>query len=146
MGRRERSAKGTLAIELAATSVFLLGFTLISVDIGMLLFGASINDRACRDACRAAAQARNATQATLQANAVLARHRTSGFVTAPTLQSLTFNDFGGNPPANQSPFVTVVTTCTSTLPFAPPQLLGNLVNNSLTYRQSYTFPIVRANL
>lgn len=141
--RRERCKKGTLALELAATSVFLLGFTLISVDIGMLLFGASINDRACRDACRAAAQSRNATEATRQANAVLARHAVQGIVTAPTLQSLTYNDFGGNPPVNQSPFVTVVTQCNSVLPFAPPQLLGHLVNNQLTYRQSYTFPIVR---
>lgn len=146
MKRTRRSKKGTLAMELAATSVFLLGFTLISLDIGFLLFGASVNDRACRDACRAAAQAQNATEATRQANAVLVRHRVQGIVTNPTLQSLTFTDFGGNPPANQSPFVTVVTTCSSNLPFAPPQLLGNLLNNSLVYRQSYTFPIVRARL
>lgn len=146
MVRLRRSKKGTLALELAATSVFLLGFTLISLDIGLLLFGASVNDRACRDACRAAAQARNATDATKLANAVLARHRVQGMVTAPTLVSLTFNDFGGNPPADESPVVTVVTTCNSTLPFAPPQLLGGLLNNRLTYNQSYTFPIVRARL
>lgn len=140
---RRRSSKGQLALELASTCIFLLVFTLISVDIGCLLYGASINDKACRDAARAAAQASNAADATRQANAALARHRAGSIITPPTLTSLTYQDFGGSPPADESPFVTVVTQCNSTLPFAPPELLGHVMPNQLTYRQSYTFPIVR---
>jgi Flp pilus assembly protein TadG len=152
MKTRNRST-GQLVIELASTCVFLLIFVLVSVDIGLLLYGAHINDKACRDACRAAAQTNNATDARRVAEAVLSGQRLAGdtvgkgIVTRPTIPAgaagLTYVDYNGTPAPDESPYVTVVTECNSTLPFAPPELLGHSMNQSFTFRQSYTFPIVR---
>lgn len=153
---RSRSNKGQLALEFAATVIFLLAFTLITVDMGFLLYGACINDKACRDAARAAAQAKDATTALSLANAAINSQRLNGdtlssaIVSRPVIPAggLTYQDYGGQrPPAggllpNVSPFVRVTTQCTSRLPFAPPAILGNVLPNSLVFQQTYTYPIV----
>ena len=160
MLKTTRNRKGQLALEVAATCVFLLVFILLSVDLGFLLYGANINDKACRDACRAPAQLANAA-ALQRANAALRAQRLAGdtigqsIVTRPVIPGggLIYDDYGGAVhagmggllPANRTPFVTVTTQCTSTLPFAPPQLLGNTLPGTFTFRQTYTFPIVQVN-
>jgi hypothetical protein len=149
---RNRST-GQLVIELASTCIFLMVFIVVSVDIGLLLYGANINDKACRDACRAAAQANNEIDARKMAEAILSGQRLAGdtmgkgIVTRPSIPAgtagLTYVDFNGTPAPDESPYVTVTTECNSTLPFAPPELLGSTLNHNVTFRQSYTFPIVK---
>lgn len=149
-----RNRKGSLLLEFTATSIFLLGFALVTIDMAFLLYGANINDKACRDACRAAAQANNAGTARQLADATISAQRLAGdtigqsIVTRPVITSLVYQDFGAQRPPlgflrpDRSPFVQITTQCNSTLPFAPPSLLGNVIPGSFTFRQTYTFPIV----
>jgi hypothetical protein len=61
---------------------------------------------------------------------------------------IVYQDFGGTPPnAQTSPYVQVTTTTTSTLPFLPLNFLTSQFtqDQSMTFSQTYTFPIVRVN-
>jgi hypothetical protein len=122
-------------------------FTILSADIGVLIYGAEFNDRACRDAARAAAQGQDAQQSTQLIRAILKAHQGDGnYITAPTMQSLVYNDYGGNPPAQTAPFVTVTTLTKARAPFAPLVFCKGpvfLQNGTFSFTQSYTFPIVK---
>jgi hypothetical protein len=122
----------------------------MAVHVGVMIFGAFLNDRACRDAARAAAQGKTITQATQLAQAVLVAHKqTNSFLTSPSLQTpIVYQDFGGNPPNPQtSPYVQVTTLTTANLPFLPINFLSNAFtqDKQMTFKQTYTFPIVRVN-
>jgi len=125
----------------------MLVFTILTADIGVLIYGAEFNDRACRDAARAAAQGQDAQQSTQLIKAILKAHQGDGsYITAPTLQGLVYNDYGGNPPPQVAPFVTVTTLTVAKAPFAPLMFFQGpvfLQNGSFTFSQSYTFPIVK---
>jgi hypothetical protein len=56
-----------------------------------------------------------------------------------------YQDFGGSPPAQTSPYVTVATTTTIILPFNPIKFDGAtfLASGNTSFTQSYTYPIVR---
>ena len=139
--------RGSLLVELASASVFLLIFVLLSVYLCTLILGAYFNDRACRDAARAAAQGENLAQATELARSVLTGHASSGgFIGQPVLQTpIVYQDYGGAPPARISPFVQVTTKTTVSIPFAPLSLFNSTAFDSrnLAFSQTYTFPIVR---
>jgi Flp pilus assembly protein TadG len=148
--RSWRSQRGTLIIELTASAFLFTFFAIMAVHVGVMIFGAFLNDRACRDAARAAAQGKTIAQATQLAQAVLIAHKqTNSFLTSPSLQTpIVYQDFGGNPPNPQtSPYVQVTTSTTANLPFAPINFLSGVFtqDKQLTFRQTYTFPIVRVN-
>lgn len=142
---RARSARGSISLEFGAGAVFLTIFTVVSIYVGLFIFGATLNDRACRDACRAAAQGKSLAEADKLARAALVTHNTTnGIIVGPRLESVDYQDFGGTPPADESPFVTVTTSADANLPFASPEFFGaKLDTGAVIFRQTYTFPIVK---
>lgn len=145
-GRNRRD--GHAAIELICSGFFLFVFAVLSADICVVLFGAYQNDRACRDAARSAAQGQDAVQSTKLAKAALKAHAGDGYYFSdPTLdRAIVYNDFGGTPPAGTSPFVSVSTRTTARVPFSPLRFTADAVfldGGAVTFKQSYTFPIVR---
>lgn len=146
--RGTRSSKGDLAIELSCGAFMFLVFSLLSFDLGLLVFCADFNDRACRDAARAAAQGSDLTSATKLAKVALKAHSAViGFMGAPTIQgAINYVDFGGNPPNTYtSPYVQVTTSTISKIPTGPVEFLGAkfLSGGQVTFVQTYTFPIIR---
>lgn len=151
MKRRARPKTAHSLIELASIAIMLVIVTLLGADIGILMLADSTNERACRDAARAAASANNsATALTLAQTAVVAHQLRNAFVSNPTVDPSCFvyQDFGGNPPPNTSPFVEVTTQTSVRLP--APVLFGkaefNPGNGSMVLRKTYTFPIIKTQL
>jgi len=142
-----RTERAHVLIELSCSCFLLLVFTILTADIGVLIYGAEFNDRACRDAARAAAQGQDAQQSTQLIRAILKAHQGDGnYITAPILQRLVYNDYGGNPPAQTAPFVSVTTSTVARAPFAPLVFFHGpvfLENGSFSFSQTYTFPIVK---
>lgn len=144
--RRASRARGILVLEMASAVFLLLIFTLLSLHISLLMYGASINDRACRDAARAAAQGQSPTEATQLASTILESHDPFGsYIGAPRIRGpVVYQDFGGSPPDQQSPFVRVTTETKVNMPFALLRVCGEtLRDGNVSFVQSYTFPIVR---
>lgn len=143
----EQRTEGYLSFEIPAVSMLFLVFAFLSADMGYVLYGADFNDRACRDAARAAAQTTNLTDAIKKVNAVLQSHKGNALVmSGPSLYGpVVYQDFGGSPPAQTSPFVQVTTTTTINLPFSPIHFDGATfgASGNMSFTQSYTFPIVR---
>lgn len=145
---QNRGLAGHVSIELAVTIVFFTVFAFLTADLGYVLYGAYFNDRACRDAARAAAQTSNLTDANRKINAVLRSHRGNpALMSGPSLEGpIVYRDFGGTPPPQTSPFVTVTTTTRINLPLAPITFMGGATfgqSGRVGFTQSYTFPIVR---
>ncbi len=127
--------------------------TLSALAMNMILlnFAMCLNDAVCRDAARAAAQTSNKAAAILAAQTQLKLHATDGvFVSQPVLAStadpdFVYNDYGGNPPAGQSSYVTVTTSVTVKVP-APIVFFGAKFyakNGTLIMQRRYTFPIIK---
>ena len=121
------------------------------------MLGFEVNDRACRDACRAAAQQTNAQDAKTAAQAILKSHKTDGvFLTQPTLKDganqFIYQDFGGDPLAG-NPTVTVTTEIECHTP-VPLTFIGNTFahdgvtfsSEKMKFQKRYTFPIISFNL
>ncbi len=154
--RTRRSKRGTGIIELSCGSCFLIALILVALDVSVMMLGFSLNDRACRDACRAAAQQQSAAAAQQAAQAVLKTHAVDGYyVTQPVLQTggteFVYQDFGGNPTLG-NPTVKVTTQCTVRFP-VPVSFFGQTFGGdgaggagTMTFRKTYTFPIVTFNL
>lgn len=139
--------RGSIIFEFAISAFFLVILTYVSADVGFMLYGAAFNDRACRDAARAAAQGSSLTDATNRAQAALVAHQTNPAVMqSPALvQPIVYQTYNGTPPPQTSPFVTVTTSTKIKMPFAPLVVLSGLEFDpagNLTFSQSYTFPIV----
>jgi Flp pilus assembly protein TadG len=146
--RRQRGEKGALIVELTAALFLLLFFVILSVHIGIIVYGAFLNDRACRDAVRAAAQAKTPAIATSQATAVLVSHKqgANSYLSSPVLVVPIVYQ-GSAPDAQTSPYVQVTTTTTVKLPFPAMNFLSLVFNadSNFTFSQTYTFPIVLVN-
>lgn len=147
LGRR--SKRGSLLIELSCGSFFFTLFAVLAMHMCVSMYGAFFNDQACRDAARAAAQGENITQATRQAQAVLKSHQiNNGYLSSPVLKlPIVYNDFGGSPPPQTSPYVQLTTSTTVTPPFQAMTFFnaGLLQDGKIVFTQTYTFPIVRTH-
>lgn len=146
--RYSRRKKGSALVEFSAFAFLFFVFSILAVHIAVVLYGAYFNDRACRDAARAAAQGMDGTQATKLATSVLKAHATPGtFLQTPILKTpVVYQDFGGTPPTQTSPYVQVTTTTVAVLPFRPLSFLAGgtiLQDGMIPFTQTYTFPIVR---
>ncbi len=86
----------------------------------------------------------NASKAQLFAQASCKNHKTDGYFISPItiLGGVDYHDYGGNPPAGETPYVTVTTAVTVTLP-APIYRFGASLTNQLQFRQTYTSPIIK---
>jgi hypothetical protein len=141
---RLRNNKAFSLAEVAATSFLFVMLGVFAADICLLIFGCSVNDKACRDVVRAAAQQATAAKALQFAVASVKNHKTDGFfISTISLVggAVNYNDFGGNPPAGQTPYVQVTTQVTVTLP-APIYFFGAGFTNQMSFSQTYTSPII----
>ncbi len=148
--QNSRSNRGHLIIELSMITFLIVVVSVLCANIGIVSLATSLNDAACRDAARAAAQASNATAALKLAQAAIKAHSTDGYyVTIPTVDTSSFEyqDYAGNPPANTSPYVKVTTTSQVRIP-APILFFGAQFSKSgkLTFTRTYNFPIVKTQL
>lgn len=144
--RLHRSRRASLTVELTCGSLLVLVFVIVGLHLGIAIFGAYSNDRACRDACRNAAQGSDLVEATKLANVILKGYPAVGFLSAPTLTGpVVYQDFGGTPPAQTSPFVQVSTKTLVTMPFGVFAFFnsGPLQDGKIAFSKTYTFPIVR---
>lgn len=149
--RESRLNKGTLLVELACSSIFLIIFAIFAIYMTLIVTCAHITDRAARDAARAAVEtqpqdttAHTQAKAMQVANSVLKGFASANpFMTPPTLQSLVYEDYNGSPPPATSPYVTVTVVSTAKLPFAPSNFFGNQYGtDTYTFSQTYTFPLI----
>jgi hypothetical protein len=141
---RARNHKAFSLAEVAATSFLFVMLGVFTANICLLIFGCSINDKACRDVVRAAAQQSTAAKALQFAVASVKNHKTDGFfISTISLVggTINYNDFAGNPPAGQTPYVQVTTQVTVTLP-CPIFFFGAGFGNQFNFTQTYTSPII----
>ncbi len=131
-------------------SVLFVVLAVLSLDIGYVLMGSELNDTACRDAARAAAEADNyATSLQLAQAAVVAHAGDGTYVTSPVVDTtqFTYQDFAGSPPPNTSPYVSVTTHCNIRVP-APILFMGSsfMSSGTMQFTKTYVFPIVKTQL
>ena len=155
-----RSQRGSSIIELGAIAFIMPLVMLICVNVGVMVFAAYLNDSACRDAARAAASRSNASDAYQVANIVVKNHSATcgglisslvllGSEPAPvgsaTSSFFEFNNFEnpvtGESQIDEAPYVKVTTQLLASLP-APIVFNGSSFTNQVSFRQSYTFPIL----
>jgi hypothetical protein len=146
-----RRPRGAHTVELACVLIVFAVVTVLCADIGIICLASSTNDQACRDACRAAAQGSDYSSALRLANAAMKAHKLSSpYFGTPTLDMAEFqyNDFGGNPPPDTSPYVRVATFMTVKVP-APVNFAGAKFypdDGTTKVRKLYEFPIVKTQL
>ena len=143
-------SSGHVLIELSMLSVLFVVIGVLCLDVGYLILGSEVNDRACRDAARAAAAADNYATSLQLAKAAVAPHAADGtYVTSPLVDTTAFvyQDFNGSPPTNVSPYVSVTTHCKVRVP-APILFLGTafLSSGAMQFTKTYVFPIVKTQL
>jgi len=145
-----RAQRGLGLIEIAISCFLMIIMAAFGLDLTLIMLAMSLNDSACRDAARAAAQQSTYSKAVQAAQAQLQVHATGGYwITQPLLAStaapyFVYNDFAGNPPTNTSPYVTVTTTVKIRCP-APLFFFGVSFNQNgmIPYSRRYTFPIIK---
>lgn len=149
---RKRRCAGTSFIEVAFSAIVISVMVLFTLDIGILLMAYSITDRACRDACRAAAQGAGVDEsaqianAKLRADAALAQYKSAAgglVISGPERDTSVDSDgvFWQNPQGGTNNFVRVTTKSTIKVPV--PVLLGgiDMGKDGVVVRKQYTFPI-----
>lgn len=148
--RKRRSARGIHLVELAASAVALSVMAMFCLDATIVLLGYMFNDSCCRDAARAASQAKDAVSALKVARTTALAHRGDGiFWTQPQIgdSDVFYQDYGGNISSINVPYVTVKTTCFVKMP-APILFLGANLKPDGTFQSicEYTFPITNINV
>lgn len=149
--RRLRATRGFSLAEVAASTFVVIFMMILSLDVWMLITAAPINDSACRDAARAAAQGSDATTANNLAYTAVASHKqvASMFIQSPSISNFQFQDYSGSGytiPVDSTPFVSVTTTC-QVHPIIPLSVFGSMIigtNGVITFTQTYTFPLVKS--
>jgi hypothetical protein len=138
------NSNGFSFAEIAATSFLIIILAVFCTDITLLIFANSVNDKACRDVVRAAAQQPTASLALQFAQASVKQHQTDGIFISPIslVGGVNYQDFGGNPPQGQAPYVQVTSQVTVTLP-SPLYFFGATFTNKFNFAQTYTSPIVK---
>jgi hypothetical protein len=138
-----------MCIDLTLTTMLVSALGAIGANATVIILACNVNDAACRDATRAAAQTTSSTQALMAAQAQLTIHSTAAFfVSQPALSStnapdFVYNDFGGNPPTDTSPYVAVSTSVNISIP-APILFFGTKFGSApIVYKKRYVFPIIK---
>jgi Flp pilus assembly protein TadG len=147
------------SVELAITGFVGVLFACLAVDMGIMMLGNQMLDRATRDAARAAAGQPNQSLALKAANAALANHKMDGkWVQDPVIESGTFvyQDYNGTPSPvnNKNSFVELTCTTQVLLPanlsiFGGKVALGDsgdFLSGKMTFKRHYWFPIVKQTL
>ncbi|HIA55271.1 MAG TPA: hypothetical protein EYN91_24850 [Candidatus Melainabacteria bacterium] len=154
---KHRNEAGSSFIEVGIASVAMAVIVFLAMDAYVWMQAFMLNDIACRDACRAAAQAQGTTNTvasykTAAQNAAI-RELTLHSVTRPYIGNPTFvaggfvwQDFGASnggalPAPPQTPFVRVQSSMNVNLPI-PLNAFGGLQAKPLVFQRSYSMPIV----
>lgn len=152
-----RTDSGSSFIEVGIASVAMAVIVFLALDAYVWMQAFMLNDLACRDACRAAAQARGSaeTPASYKSAAQQAAIRELQLhsVPRPYIGPSTFvaggyvwQDYGASnggafPALPQTPYVRVQSSMNVTLPV--PFFMGqSMGNGNLTFQRSYSMPIV----
>jgi Flp pilus assembly protein TadG len=136
----QRSKQGSMMAELGVGCMIMAILAVFFLDLGAMMASYSINDRACRDAARAAAQGANNTEANNLARKIIQTYASNSFLTtSPQVVSLVYNDFNGQPTSTEVPYVQVTTRATIN-PMI--NLLGGTIS-SFPVTKTYCFPIVK---
>jgi Flp pilus assembly protein TadG len=167
--QRNRKSTGMGTVELAITAILGVLFACLAVDLGVMMLGNQLLDRATRDAARAAAGQSTLADAQQAARAALSTHKGDGvYVKSPTLllSDFKYEDYGGTPqgktiPAGvpgaggvaQAAHVVVTATNEVLLPANLSWLMGSinlqqgpLATGKMPFRRTYWFPIVKSKL
>lgn len=144
-----RGTSGSALVELASIAWILPIASMLTLNAALVGFAAWINDSACRDVARAAADEPTSDRAFLAAtNALKAFAVRNSYAATPELlkddpdfQYEIFPDEDGNPQLEKGPYVKVTTSMNVKLP-APVLFAGNGLANELKFRQSYTYPLL----
>jgi hypothetical protein len=140
---KNRNKRAFTLAEVAATSFLVVLLAIFCAEIALLIFACSVNDKACRDVVRAAAQQATSSKALVFAQAAVKSVQTDGvFISPVQLVSVNYVDFGGNPPAGMCPYVQAITKVNVTLP-TPIYFFGASFTNQFTFSQIYTSPIIK---
>jgi Flp pilus assembly protein TadG len=154
LGSSRIAESGTATLELVVGLVLLMPLALLAVNICTLCLGSFVNDQACREAARAAAQQTSIGPATEVARAVVKSFGLAqGAIKSPTVTGVQFTYFDsaeGDPVElgdldkdnlGQAPTVTVTTRMTIRTPAPILFSKGKLTNRSVLM-SSYTFPLL----
>ncbi len=140
---------GNMCVDLTLTTMLVSALGAIGANAVVIILACNVNDAACRDAARAAAQTTSSVQALMAAQTQLTIHSHGAFfVSQPALSSTSppdfvYNDFNGSPPANTSSYVAVTTFVNINIP-APIVFFGtNFGSGPILYRKRYVFPIIK---
>lgn len=142
-----RRNRGSVAIEIGAGALVAIGLMALALNVCFAMMAYGLNDRACREAARAAAQQNTSAAANNIAQVVVAGlSKSNSPLGAIRVVKVTYNDFNGTPPDDQSPYVSVTTSSDVRMP-APIEFFGKKVfATSIPVQKTYTFPIVRLNV
>lgn len=154
---KHRDERGSSFIEVGIASVAMAVIVFLAMDAYVWMQAFMLNDIACRDACRAAAQAQGTTNTVLSyktaAQNAAVRELTLHSVSRPYIGNPTFvpggfvwQDFGASnggafPAVPQTPFVRVQTSMNVNLPI-PIMMPGQMQSKPLVFQRSYAMPIV----
>lgn len=152
-----RNTNGSSFIEVGIASVAMAVIVFLALDAYVWMQAFMLNDIACRDACRAAAQAKGTTNtpaayksaAQNAATRELQLHSVSRpYIGNPTFVSggFVWQDFGASnggtmPPLPQTPYVRIQSSMNVNLPI-PLNAFGGLQAKPLVFQRSYSMPIV----
>ncbi len=147
-----RRNQGMSTFELLAIGFILPILALVCVNIAVLVFAAGINDSACKDAARAAAQRATKEDALDAATAIVGQYSAGGLLGKPQIVPEAFEFdiqaddegnpvFGGTAKFPGGPHVTVGTKSEVRLP-APLVFNGAALVDHLEFSAQYTFPIL----
>lgn len=148
---RTRNNAGSAILEVAGVGFIVVIMALISVNLGVLVFAAWLNDSACRDACRAAAQQCSEDDAKGAAIIAAKQYATTAggivgdpkvMLDAPYFEFQRWLDDEGKPQINKGPFVKISTSLVAKLP-VPMIYNGVGFSDFLTFNQTYTFPLLQ---
>jgi len=148
--RFTRRHRGVACLEIGIAAFLMIVLATFGLDLSLIIFGMDLNDSACRDAARAAAQQNTQAKALQAAQSQMSVHVTDGYwISKPILKSTSapdfvYSDFLGHPPANVSPYVTVTTLVSIRCP-APILFFGAsfIKSGVIQFARRYTFPIVK---
>lgn len=143
-GRQARNQKGSGLAEFGVAAIIMIAMALFTLDIGTAMMCFGLNDRACRDAARAAAGGSDKTEAENLARQIVKSYPAFGPLNGNVdVVGVKYEDFNGNPPSGEAPYVTVTTrmNCRSV---APIKLFGTeAIKERFPVTKTYTFPIVK---
>lgn len=150
MADRPDWTRGEMVVELGVACLILVALSLIGSFAVVVALACDLNDRACRDAARAAAGASDYATSLKMAQLAIGAHQVKTAFFGPiALESgkFIFEDYGGNPPPNSGPYVEVTTIMPVVVP-SPYMVLATPIGHSpsITFRRTYSFPIVKTKL